>query len=61
MKNKFIPTIPPDKSVISIRLENEMIERIDKLSEKRNLSRNEFIRQSIVFALENLDESFDAT
>jgi len=59
MKDKFIPVIPPDKTVISIRIENELIASLDKLSEKQRMSRNEFIRQCIVFAIERLDESID--
>ena len=60
MNNKFIPKIP-DKSVISIRLEDELISRVDKLSKKQKMSRNEFIKQCIIFALERIDENIDTS
>ena len=54
VQNKFIPKIP-DKSVISIRLEDELITKIDELSNNQKMSRNEFIKQCIVYALNNID------
>ena len=60
MKNKFVPKIP-DKSVISIRLDNELIVSLDELAKNQKISRNELISQCIVFALENLDERIEAT
>jgi len=54
MKDKFMPKAS-DKSVISIRLDDELIEQLDDYSKKQRLSRNEFIRQCIVFALERID------
>ena len=54
MNDKFIPKIP-DKSVISVRLENVLIKRIDELSAKQKMSRNELIKQCINFALERID------
>lgn len=50
IKKNFIP----EKIVISIRLEEEKLEEIDKLSYENNISRNEFINQCITFALKNL-------
>jgi len=58
MVDKFIPKIP-DRSVISIRLENELIANIDELSKNKKMSRNELIKQCIVFALQRLDEKSD--
>ena len=55
MNNKFVPKIP-DKTVISIRLEDGLIDKIGELSRHKKMSRNEFIRQCIVFALERIDE-----
>ena len=60
MKNKFVPKIP-DKSVISIRLDNELIASLDELANNQKISRNELVSQCIVFALENLDERVKAT
>jgi len=54
MNDKFIPKIP-DKSVISVRLENVLIKKIDELSAKQKMSRNELIKQCINFALERID------
>ena len=54
MRDRFIPKIP-DKTVISIRLENELIASIDDFSKHRKMSRNEFIKQCIVFAMNRLD------
>jgi metal-responsive CopG/Arc/MetJ family transcriptional regulator len=55
MNDKFIPKIP-DRTVISIRLENELIEQIEGLSKKKKMSRNEFIKQCILFAIQRIDD-----
>ena len=59
MREKFIPKVP-DKSVISVRLADELIEQIDDLSRSRKMSRNELIKQCIVFALAHIDEDAEA-
>ncbi|MFI3173418.1 MAG: ribbon-helix-helix domain-containing protein [Eubacteriales bacterium] len=41
-----------EKTVISIRLDTELLERIDKMATARNLSRNEIICQGISYALD---------
>lgn len=51
----FIP-IKQEKSVISIRIDNEMLKTIDKISIKTDISRNEFIVQCIDYALQNLKQ-----
>jgi len=51
---KFIPT-KSEKIVISIRLENEKINKIDEIATKIDISRNELINQCLDFALENLE------
>jgi len=51
---KFIP-IKSEKIVISIRMENEKINRIDEIASKIDISRNELINQCLDFALENLE------
>lgn len=53
---KFIPT-KSEKVVISIRLENEKIEKIDEIANKIDISRNELINQCLDYALENLEFS----
>ena len=58
MNDKFIPKIP-DRTVISIRLENTLIEQIEGLSKKQKMSRNEFIKQCIVFAIQRIDEKIN--
>ena len=57
MNNKFIPK-SQDKSVISIRLEDATIKRIDQLAADTNISRNELIKQCIDFALERIDDTY---
>ncbi|MBE6139546.1 MAG: ribbon-helix-helix protein, CopG family [Firmicutes bacterium] len=51
---KFIPT-KSEKIVISIRLENEKIEKIDEIANKIDISRNELINQCLDYALNNLE------
>ena len=51
--NYFIPQ-KPDKEVISIRLPSELLKQIDENAAKADISRNEFINQCILFALEHL-------
>lgn len=51
---KFIPT-KSEKIVISIRMENEKIDKIDEIANKIDISRNELINQCLNYALDNLD------
>lgn len=51
---KFIPQ-KPDKEVISIRLPSELLKEIDENAAKADISRNEFINQCIIFALQNIE------
>lgn len=51
---KFIP-VKSEKIVISIRLENEKINKIDEIATKIDISRNELINQCLDFALKNLE------
>ena len=44
----------PDKEVISIRLPSELLKQIDENAAKADISRNEFINQCILFAMEHL-------
>ena len=53
---KFRPT-KIEKELISIRIEENLLNKVDSLATKFNLSRNEFIIQSIQFALQNMDDT----
>lgn len=50
--NDFKP-VKQEKTVISIRLDTEVLKIIDELSLKTDISRNEFIVQCIEYALNN--------
>ena len=50
---EFIP-FKPEKEVISIRIKSELLKTIDEAAENAKISRNEFINQCIVFAMEHL-------
>ena len=57
MKNRtFIPKIP-DTETISLRLPSELLERVAELAKKQKMSRSEFLRQAIIYAMTDLDES----
>lgn len=47
-----------EKTVISIRLDVDMLKTVDNLSAKTDISRNEFIVQCIDYALKNLKQLF---
>lgn len=51
--NNFEP-IKQEKTVISIRLDTDMLKTVDLLSHKTDISRNEFIVQCIDYALKNI-------
>ncbi len=51
--NEFKP-VKQEKSVISIRIDSELLKTIDELSLKTDISRNEFIVQCIEYALNNI-------
>ena len=51
--NEFKP-VKQEKSVISIRIDSELLKIIDELSLKTDISRNEFIVQCIEYALNNI-------
>lgn len=54
--NEFKP-IKQEKTVISIRLDVDMLKTVDELSAQTDISRNEFIVQCIDFALKNLKKN----
>lgn len=43
------------KLIVSLRVDNETLDKIDEISGKINISRNKFINQCIKYALDNLD------
>lgn len=45
-----------EKTVISIRLDVDMLKTVDNLSAKTDISRNEFIVQCIDYVLKNLKQ-----
>ncbi len=51
----FIPK-KVDKDVISIRIDTELLKEIDKNAAQADISRNEFINQCIIFALEHMQK-----
>ena len=52
--NDFKPT-KQEKSVISIRIDNELLKNIDEISAQSDISRNELIVQCIEYALKHLN------
>ncbi len=52
MKN-FNP-VKSEKTVISIRIDNELLKTVDEVSFKTDISRNELIVQCIEYALNNM-------
>lgn len=50
---KEFKPIKPEKVVISIRIDTEMLKRVEELSVKSDISRNEFIVQCIDYAIKN--------
>lgn len=55
---KFYPK-KPEKEVISIRIDTELIRKVDSESAKVGISRNEFINQCILYAMDNLSNDRD--
>lgn len=55
MKN-FKP-VKQEKTVISIRIDVETLKKVDEISNKTDISRNELIVQCIEFALDNFAET----
>ncbi len=53
MTNEFKP-IKQEKSVISIRIDSDILKIIDDESLKADISRNEFIVQCIEYAIKNM-------
>lgn len=52
---KFLPK-KPEKEVISVRIDSQLLKRIDIEAAKIDISRNELINQCIEYALDNIGE-----
>ena len=46
-----------EKILITLRIAEDFLEKIDREASKRDLSRNEFICQAIAYARDNMDSS----
>lgn len=46
-----------EKILITLRIAEDFLEKIDQEASKRDLSRNEFICQAIAYAMDNMDSS----
>ena len=44
-----------DSSVVSVRLPNNMIEKLDAIAEQTGRTRNEIIQKCLVFSIENIE------
>ena len=53
---KFSPK-KADKEITTIRIPKDILEKIDAKSAEYDISRNEFINQCILYALQNMEES----
>lgn len=53
MKDLFKP-VKIEKTVISIRMDSDMLKTVDELSMDADISRNEFIIQCVDYALKNM-------
>lgn len=51
---KEFKPIKQEKTVISIRIDNDLLNEVDSNATKVDISRNEFIVQCIEFALKNI-------
>ena len=62
MKDKFIVTPKTERSVtMTIRIDKELNDSLEKLALKSNRSRNELINMSLRYALQNIEFSEDAS
>ena len=46
-----------EKILITLRIAEDFLEKIDRVASKRDLSRNEFICQAIAYAMDNMDSA----
>lgn len=57
---KFIPE-RTEKTVVSIRISEKILEEVDAKASSAGISRNEFIKQCITFALSNMEDNDEET
>ena len=50
----------PEKEVISMRIDSDLLKNIDGKAAAVGISRNELLNQMIVYALSNMDDSDEA-
>ena len=46
-----------DSSVVSVRLPNDMVEKLDAIAEQTGRTRNEIIQKCLAFSIENIEVS----
>ena len=46
-----------DSAVVSVRLPNDLIEKLDVIAEKTGRTRNEIIQKCLVYSVENIEVS----
>ena len=44
-----------DSSVVSVRLPNDMIEKLDAIAEQTGRTRNEIIQKCLAYSIENIE------
>ena len=44
-----------DSSVVSVRLPNDMIEKLDAIAEQTGRTRNEIIQKCLTYSIENIE------
>ena len=48
-----------DSSVVSVRLPNDMIEKLDAIAEQTGRTRNEIIQKCLIYSIENIEVADD--
>ena len=56
---KFVPQ-KPEKETISLRISTSLLQKIEAKAGAADISRNEFIMQCILFAMEHLDTASES-
>ena len=57
---KFLPK-KQQKEIISMRISSDTLREVDRKAAAADISRNEFINQCIMYALNHMDEDAKAT
>ncbi|MCI8419996.1 MAG: toxin-antitoxin system HicB family antitoxin [Oscillospiraceae bacterium] len=53
---KFVPK-KPEKETISVRISTSLLQKVEAKAAAADISRNEFIMQCILYAMDHLGES----